>query len=74
MVGGRGEGVAFIIQFKGGKKALCTAKSKDYTKRRVAMKWYAARVLMLTALFDKDKVLKQYQVTQGSSPGARLGY
>lgn len=29
---------------------------------------------MLTALFDKDKVLKQYQVTKGSGTGTRLGY
>lgn len=31
LAGGRGKDITFIVQFKDGKKALCTAKSKDYT-------------------------------------------
>lgn len=37
LAGGRGKEVTFIVQFKDGKKALCTAKSKDYTKMQAAL-------------------------------------
>lgn len=37
LAGGRGKDVTFIIHFKDGKKALCTAKSNIYTKMQAAM-------------------------------------
>ena len=37
IIGGKGKDVTFIVKFKDGKKALCTANSKIYTKMHTAM-------------------------------------
>ena len=37
LAGGRGKDVTFIVQFTDGKKALCTAKSKDCTKMQASL-------------------------------------
>ncbi len=37
LAGGRGKDVTFILAFKDGKKALCTAKSKHYQEIQAAL-------------------------------------
>jgi len=37
IVGGKGKDVTFIVKFNDGKKALCTANNKIYTKMQAAM-------------------------------------
>tara|TARA_B100000929_G_C15496091_1_gene416024 strand:- start:432 stop:797 length:366 start_codon:yes stop_codon:yes gene_type:complete len=37
IAGGKGKDVTFIIKFKDGKKALCTAKSKDFIKMQSSL-------------------------------------
>ncbi|WP_138438594.1 hypothetical protein [Marinobacter alexandrii] len=37
LAGGRGKDVTFVIVFEDGKKALCTADSKMYTKMQAAL-------------------------------------
>lgn len=37
LAGGRGKDVTFIVKFNDGKKALCTASNKQYTKMQSAL-------------------------------------